>query len=162
MSDYKVSVSNNNIKVSASTVKHETKVESFEYATSLSRVGGQGTKGDSISNVEVNSESELLITVSTSGGDAVKTFNLGVVGTNTPIGALANVDVASVADGEILRYDSTSTNFVNHTLTTTSVTDIDNTGKTDGAVLIYDGASSKYKSTVNIDNENTFIRGGSY
>lgn len=133
-----------------------------EHSLSLSRTGGQGSKGDSISNVEVNENDELLITISTSGGDVVETFNLGVVGSNTNIGALADVTITSVADGQILRYDSGSTDFVNHTLTTTSVSDIDNTGKADGAMLLFDGTSSKYKSTVNIDNENTFLKGGSY
>jgi DNA integrity scanning protein DisA with diadenylate cyclase activity len=42
------------------------------------------------------------------------------------------------------------------------MTDIDNTGKTDGAVLLFDSASNKYKATTQLNNENTFMIGGSF
>lgn len=162
MSNYKVVVSNNSIKVDTSAPKHETKVDTTEYGVSLSRVGGQGSKGDSVSNVEINSNNEIIITITGSSGDVVETYNLGQVGQNTKLGELEDVDLSTVSDNDFVQYDLASDTYKPHTLTTTSVTDIDNTGKSDGAMLLFDGTSSKYKATVNIDNGNTFLKGGSY
>jgi len=42
-----------------------------------------------------------------------------------------------------------------HTFTTTAITDIDNTNRSDGSVLVYSGTTLKYVAT-------NVIRGGSY
>jgi hypothetical protein len=162
MSSYKVTVSNNNIKVDTNTVKHETKVTTPEYATSLSRVGGQGSKGDSITNVEKNASGELVVTISNSVGNVVETLNLGFLEVDTVLGNLRDVEVTSITDGQILQYDLATTTYVPHTLTTSSMTDVDNTGKTDGAVFLFDGTSNKYKATTQLNNANTSIIGGSF
>jgi hypothetical protein len=162
MSSYKVTVSNNNIKVDTNTVKHETRVTTPEYATSLSRVGGQGSKGDSITDVSLNASNEILVTVSTSNGDVVETFNLGTSGSAIAFGDLQDASLAGITDGQVVQYDAGTTTYVPHTLTTSSMTDIDNTGKTDGAVLLYDGTSNKYKATTQLNNANTFMIGGSF
>jgi hypothetical protein len=162
MSSYKVTVSNNNIKVDTSTVKHETKVTTPEYTTSLSRVGGQGSKGDSITDVSINASNEILVTVSTGSGDVVNTFNLGQVGQNTLLNDLQDVEVTSITDGQFVQYNAGSQTYVPHTLTTSSMTDVDNTGKADGAVLLFDGTSNKYKATTQLNNANTFMIGGSF
>lgn len=162
MSSYKVTVSNNNIKVDTNTVKHETKVTTPEYATSLSRVGGQGSKGDSITNVSLNASNEIIVTVSTSAGDVVEAFNLGTSASAIDLGDLQDTILAGITDGQVVQYDAGTSTYVPHTLTTSSATDVDNTGKTDGAVLLFDGTSNKYKATTQLNNENTFIIGGSF
>jgi DNA integrity scanning protein DisA with diadenylate cyclase activity len=72
------------------------------------------------------------------------------------------VYTTGITDGQVLQYDLAPTGYVPHTLTTSSMTDIDNTGKTDGAVLLFDSASNKYKATTQLNNENTFMIGGSF
>jgi len=162
MPSYKVNVSNNNITVDTSPIKHETKVTTTEYATSLSRVGGQGSKGDSISNVTLNANSEIVVTVSTSAGLVLNTYNLGTLAGTINLDELEDVSLAGIIDGQVIQYDSETSTYVPHTLTTTSMTDIDNTNKTDGAVLLYDGVSSKYKATTQLNNANTYMIGGSF
>lgn len=40
--------------------------------------------------------------------------------------------------------------------------DVDATGQTDGAVLLYDATSSKWIATTHMDNMNTIINGGNF
>jgi len=163
MSTYRVTVSNNNIKINAAPVKHETKVVTPEYATSLARTGGQGSKGDSISSVVLNESNELIVTISTSGGDVVEVFNLGTVLTeDVSLDDLLDINTTGITDGQVIQYEEETSTYVPHTLTTTSMTDIDNSNKTDGAVLLYDGVSGKYKATTQINNANTYMIGGSF
>jgi len=42
------------------------------------------------------------------------------------------------------------------------IADVDTTGQTDGAMMIFDGTSGKYKMSTQIDNENLSISGGTY
>jgi hypothetical protein len=44
----------------------------------------------------------------------------------------------------------------------TDLTDINAAGTTDGAVLLYNGTSSKWDATTLIANQNTNITGGTY
>lgn len=53
-------------------------------------------------------------------------------------------------------------NTLNHTFATSDLSDVDNTGRSDGAVLVFSDASSKYEATTTIDNTNTVISGGNY
>lgn len=162
MSTYKVTVSNNNIKVDAATTSHKTTVSKVDYGLSLSRVGGQGSKGDTISNIEFDSSNNFVVTVTGADGSVASTYNLGPLGNNTSLGNLADVNMTGVADDQVVQFDSSTSTFIPHTLTTTSLTDLDNAGKTDGAMLLYDGSSSKYKATTQLNNGNTFLIGGSY
>jgi hypothetical protein len=158
MSTYKVSVSNNNIKVDATTTKHETKVETLDYATSLSRVGGQGTKGDSITNIELRG-SEIFATITRADGTTYE-INAGDLDAQFDIDNLSDFTVANAADGDVLIYDGTDSQWKNHQLTTSKVLDIDNTGKAEGAVLVYDATAAKYQATTRIEKQETLIIGG--
>ena len=42
------------------------------------------------------------------------------------------------------------------------ITNVDTTGQTDGAMMIYDGASGQYKIQTQINNSNLIIIGGTY
>jgi hypothetical protein len=44
----------------------------------------------------------------------------------------------------------------------TDLTDINAAGTTDGAVLLYNGTSSKWDATTVVGNQNTNITGGTY
>ena len=44
----------------------------------------------------------------------------------------------------------------------TDLTDINATGTTDGAMLLYNGTTNKFDITADIGNENTNITGGTY
>jgi len=161
MSSYKVTVSNNNIKVDTNTVKHETKVTTPEYATSLSRVGGQGSKGDSVTNAILDSNTDLIITITKADGTTseINAGNLSaVIGTSD----ISDFDLTTLTSGDIFIYDDTSSKWNNHQLTTSKVLDIDNTAKAEGAVLVYDATTAKYIATNRIENAQTIIIGGTF
>ena len=160
MSDYKVSVSNNNIKISASSLKHETKVETPAYSTSLSRVGGQGSKGDSISNIELRG-SEIFATIVRADGTTYE-INAGDLDSQFTLDNLSDFTVTNPVEGDVLLYNGVDSQWKNHQLTTTKLLDVDNSGKEEGAVLVYDNASSKYQATTRIEKEETHIIGGSF
>jgi len=144
--------------------EYSLEINENQVSLSLSRVGGQGSQGplgSSIDNAYVNSSNELLLVIKDHlGGETL--FNAGDVSTNST--SLTNIQITSVQDGDMLYYNAATTNWENkaHTLTTASVSDIDSTNKADGAVLLYDGSSSKYKATTQINNSNLYLIGGSY
>jgi hypothetical protein len=42
------------------------------------------------------------------------------------------------------------------------IADVDTSGQTDGAMMIFDGATGKYKMSTQLDNENLSLSGGTY
>tara|TARA_Y100001937_G_scaffold74175_1_gene100962 strand:- start:1546 stop:1767 length:222 start_codon:yes stop_codon:yes gene_type:complete len=42
------------------------------------------------------------------------------------------------------------------------ISNVDTTGETDGAMMIFDGSTGKYKMTTLIENENLSLSGGTY
>jgi len=160
MSSYRVSVSNNNIKVDTSNVKHETKVNALDYSASLSRVGGQGSKGDSVTNADIVS-GDIIFTVTRADGTTYE-INAGSLNEEFTIDQLADFTVTTPEDGDVFLYDSTTNEWGNHKLTTSKILDIDNTGKEDGAVLVYDNTAQKYQATNRIEKQTTHIIGGSF
>jgi hypothetical protein len=150
---YKTTVTNNAVTLTLTNPAH---------TLSLSRTGGQGAKGDSVTNVVINSSNELIVTVSNAAGVVTETINAGSIFSNIDLVELADVLVTNIADGQYIAYDSATSKYKNHTLTTTKITDINNTGKTDGAMLIFNSSSSKYDATTQIDNANTAIIGGTF
>jgi hypothetical protein len=69
----------------------------------------------------------------------------------------------NATDEQILRYDEENTQWTTHTLTTTSLSDIDNTNRTDGSMLIYSTNSSKYEATNTIGATGTVtLNGGTF
>lgn len=75
---------------------------------------------------------------------------------------LVNVETFNVQAYDVLRYDETESQWLPHTLTTTSLADVDNTNVSDGSVFVYSGSSQKYVATNDVANQNLFIKGGSY
>jgi dipeptidyl aminopeptidase/acylaminoacyl peptidase len=156
MSQYSVTVSNNNINITATPVEH---------SISLSRTGGQGTQGNSISNAVVNASNELIITVVDSGNNVVNTINAGVIDTDgsaIALDTLLDVDATAPADGDALHYETTTSRWTTRKTSTDDISDIDNAGKTEGAVLLYDASTSKYKSTRFLNSNGTQIIGGTF
>jgi len=82
-----------------------------EMKISMSRIGGQGSKGDSISDISLDANNNIIITVSGASGDVVETFNLGTLNTNVNIESLNNVTVTDLVSGDYLKYDGSE--FVN-------------------------------------------------
>jgi len=150
---YTTTLSNNNITISVSNTDH---------SVSLSRTGGQGAKGDSVSNAYINADSDFIVEISNSVGDVVETINAGNIFADADLDEINDVTITNVQDGDYIAYDADSQTYVNHQLTTTKVTDIDNTNKTDGALLVYNGTSEKYTATATLDNVNTAIIGGTF
>jgi len=58
-------------------VAYDLAFTSPELALSLSRVGGQGSKGNSVSNAQVNASGDLIITIVDASGATVQTINAG-------------------------------------------------------------------------------------
>jgi hypothetical protein len=153
MSTYKTTVTGNDVKITLAKTDH---------TLSLSRTGGQGAKGDSVGTITINSSNELVVTIVNGAGQTIETINAGSVFSNSSLAQLADVTLTTLANGDVILYDSSSSTFKNYSLTTSRLTDIDNSGKSDGAVLVYDNALGKYISTNQLNNGNTFLIGGSY
>lgn len=105
MSTYKVSVSNNTIKVDAANTKHETKVTTVDYSVSLSRVGGQGSKGDSADTdfeIVSSQEGDVLIYDAT-----VSKFKNHQLTTSKVL----DIDNTGKAEGAVLVYDATAAKY---------------------------------------------------
>tara|TARA_B100000073_G_C23485447_1_gene473361 strand:+ start:455 stop:694 length:240 start_codon:yes stop_codon:yes gene_type:complete len=48
------------------------------------------------------------------------------------------------------------------TIALADLTDVNATGQGDGAMIVYDGATSTYKVSPTVDNPNTTLTGGTY
>ena len=151
--DYKVTTLNNSISLSLTNPT---------YVLSLSRTGGQGSKGDSVSNSYFDEDNNLIMEISDGAGVVISELNLGTIPITASLEGLTDVDLTNIQNNDYLAYNSTTGNYENHALTTYRVTDIDNTSVTDGAILVYNGTSNKYEATTELQNTNTIIRGGTY
>lgn len=141
-------------------------VDNQTYNLSLARTGGQGSKGNSVTAASIDANNHLIITVSDSAGTIVETIDAGSM---TPsmvevisIDAMTDVTITAVQEGDVLQYDSSTSQFVNHSLTTSRISDIDNTNLADGAMYVYNGTTNKHTATTQISNSNTTITGGSF
>ena len=162
MSSYKVSVSGDKILVNTTSTSYTTRVAPVEYSVALSRTGSQGSKGDSITNITLDSTTDELIFEITDSAGNISEINAGSIAASLDFDDLNDVDATTIADGQIVIYQSSTQTYIPHTLTTTSLTDVDNTGKADGALFIYDGISAKYKATTKVENQNTQVIGGTF
>ena len=132
-----------------------------EFNISLSRTGGQGSKGDSVVGANIDANGDFIFTVLKADG-TTEDFNAGSLDENFNIDQISDITLTNPQEGDVLIYDATGSDFKNHQLTTTKLLDVDNSGKEDGAVLVYDNTSSKYKATTRIEKETTHIIGGSF
>jgi hypothetical protein len=132
-----------------------------EFNISLSRTGGQGSKGDSVVGANIDANGDFIFTVLKSDG-TTEDFNAGSLDENFNIDQISDITLTNPQEGDVLIYDATGSDFKNHQLTTSKLLDVDNSGKEDGAVLVYDNTSSKYKATNRIEKETTHIIGGSF
>jgi len=64
------------------------------YSISLSRTGGQGSKGDSISNIYVNEANDFLVDISDSAGNLLQTVDVGNIDTLIQDGVSEALDTA--------------------------------------------------------------------
>ena len=143
---------------------YNLKFEPVELALSLSRVGGQGSKGNSVSNAQINADGDLIITIVDALGATVQTINAGAAtgATSVTINGISDVDAASPADTDTLHYDGGTSRWKTRKTTTNDIDDINNASKAEGALLVYNSTTSKYEATVQINNANTQINGGTY
>ena len=141
MTAYSVTVSNSNIGIGVTATNHVVTIENNDYAIALARTGGQGSKGDSITDISLNESDDIIITVSNSAGDVVGAYNLGPLGGVASLDSLSDTNLAGITDGQGILYDSATSKYIPHTFAITSLADVDNTAVTDGAVLIYDGVN---------------------
>jgi len=135
-------------------------VEQPEFIMSLSRTGGQGSKGDSVTSV-TTVNGELVFTITRADGTTYES-NAGAIGGAFSFNNLGDVSITTPSEGDVVIYDEVADEWKNHQLTTSKVLDIDNTNKEDGAVLVYDNTAQKYQATNRIEKETTYIIGGSF
>jgi len=151
---YTTTVSNNNVTISLSNTEH---------SISLARTGGQGSKGDSVTAATINSSGELILTISNAAGQVVETINAGSFFSELQLAEISDVEIVEpLEDGDYIAYNESENRYENHKLTTAKVLDIDNTNKTDGALLVYSDTTEKYTATTQLDNANTTIVGGTF
>ena len=146
------------------TLDYDVNVESPKIALSLSRTGGQGAKGDTITSVFINAQNELVVVTTDSAG-VESQFNAGAIESLSSINTLEDVTITNLENDQVLVYNSTTQVWENkpHTFATTSdLGDVDNTNRTDGSLLVFSSNSSKYEATSTLQNQNTIILGGSF
>jgi len=158
---YRTELTKNEIKISFENPQFKTGVEPIEYNVSLSRTGTQGTKGDSISNVYVDTNKNLVVEVSNSAGTVIETYS-EALSELLRIIDLKDVSYETREDGDILIYDEEISAFTTHRFTTSNLRDVDDSARADGSILIFNGTAQKYKASLNIDNENFSIIGGTF
>jgi hypothetical protein len=158
---YKLTTKGNNLEVTLTKNELITTVEKPEYTISLARTGGQGSKGDSITNVYLNEEKYIVVEVTSSSGVTTELF-AGPLTETLSLDELTDVVVVEPKEGDFLSYDQTTETFKNHKLTTSRLADVDNTNKVEGALLVYSSSSEKYKATNQLNNSNTLILGGTF
>lgn len=158
---YKLSTKGNKLEVSLATNKLVTEVNKLEYAVSLSRTGGQGTKGDTISNVYVDANQHLIVQTTNSLG-VVTSFDAGDVEADINLDHLEDVIFTNIQEADIIAYDATTQVFRNYQLTTSRMLDIDNNDRTDGSLLVFKENDNKYVATSLLNNPNTIITGGTF
>jgi len=117
---YKVTAKNDKISINVTTTDNNVNIVSPNHSVSLSRTGGQGAKGDSITDVYVT-EGILYVEVSNSAGDVVDTINAGdfseIIRANIVVGNLSDVTISGLSTDQILRYNSVSGDWENYSLT---------------------------------------------
>ena len=131
-----------------------------EYSVTLSRTGGQGSKGDSVTGALIDNDGNLIITVTAANGTTTE-INAGNLESNLQLNDLQGFTITNPEVGDTFLYGDTNT-FENHKLTTSKLLDIDNTGKEDGATFVYDATAGKYQATNRIEKQTTHIIGGSF
>jgi len=141
-------------------------VDSQDYNLTLARTGGQGSKGNSITNAVIDASGDLQITISDASGAVMETINAGSVvlalDDAISIHSMNDVTLTAISDGDIIQYDGTTSQFVNHTLTTSKISDVDNTNLADGSMYVYNGTTNKHTATNELNNSNTTITGGTF
>lgn len=165
MSQYNVTVANNNITITTATIDQTVSVVPTSHSISLSRTGGQGSQGNSITGAVVNASNELIITISDGAGNVVNTINAGEIdlsGNTISLNDLQDVDSGTVDDGDTLVYSTSTSRWSTRKVSTDDISDINNAAKAEGAVLMYDSATSKYISTQLLNSSGTQIIGGTF
>ena len=157
MANYSTTIKNSVYEVSLDSNEYKVSVDTNDYKVSLSRVGAQGSQGNSVTNAYINSDSELVLTISNADGTSSEDI---IAGDISQLDSRLNLSGITVGQGVI--YDDVSDSLVPHSFTTASLSDVNNDNKADGAVLVYNSTSSKYESTTTLNNENTTIIGGSF
>ena len=114
MSTYKTTVAGNEISLTLTRNDH---------TVSLSRTGGQGSKGDSLQNIQfVNNH--LICTIVRSDGTTYE-IDAGTFEDNLTLDNLDGVIVSAPQEGDVLLFDATDNEWKNHQLTTSKILDID-------------------------------------
>jgi len=101
--------------VTATTTSHATSVSPVQYEVSLSRTGGQGSKGDSVQSMNVAADGTITATIVDSAG-ATTTSNVGSIfgssgGFN--LASLSDTAITSISSGEVLKWNGSA--FINNT-----------------------------------------------
>ena len=122
-------------QLTLSPVEYNIQTSKSEISLSLSRTGGQGSKGDSVSNAYV-SNNILYIEISDGAGNLIQTINAGdlsdLINENIPLTDLSDVNIVSPASGDVISYNGISGNWEVETLGDTYYTKVEVDGITSG------------------------------
>jgi hypothetical protein len=142
--------------------EYSISVDQHEYKISLSRVGPQGTRGASISRAYFDSRNHLMLEMRDANGTLVETLDAGDIDTNFNLSDITGFNIDNSVENDVLLYNADAEEYQPHSFTTSNLSDVDNTNRADGAMLLYSGTSEKYEATTTIDNANTTITGGNF
>jgi hypothetical protein len=158
---YKLSTKGNKLELSLTKNELVTEVDKLEYTVSLARTGGQGSKGDTISNVYVDANQHLIVQTVNSAG-VTTTIDAGDVEAEINLDHLEDVIFNNLQNADYIAYDLPTQTFRNYQLTTSRMVDVNNDDRTDGSLLVFKETDNKYVATNVLNNPNTIITGGNF
>lgn len=150
----------NHIEQGIKTVTDFINTLNIESGKVLCQVAFTNTLKSKLDGIEDNANNYVLPTASSSTKGGVKVDGTTIVidqngvisaaASATELSELTDVDLESLANGQILVYDSTSQKWVNTNLTVTttldSLTDVDIDNLVDGQGLIWDSTAQKWEN----------------
>jgi diaminopimelate epimerase len=146
--DYSVSVKNDTIVVEAKNTNYIVDVGKTEYDVSLSRTGGQGSKGNDVTSAYVDTDNHLIIVISDALGNLVEEIDVGNITGNIilSIDELSDVAINFLGEGYLLVYNATANRWESKEVKVENLADVEVTAYEENDVLLYNSVDSKFNN----------------
>jgi hypothetical protein len=118
------------------------------YEVSLSRTGGQGSKGDSVSSVYVGVNNHLFIVISDGAGNVIEEYDAGDINANIQVAIddLSDVSINFLGEDYFLGYNSTANRWESKTISVGDLSDVTISSIADNDLLAWDAGALKFNN----------------
>lgn len=146
--EYSVSVNQNNIVIESKTTNTVVDVTAPAHEISLSRTGGQGAKGDGVTDAYITQDNHLVLVISNSAGDVIEEVDVGDLSASLffDLNDLTDVTINLTGAGYVLAYNNTTNKWTSRKLATTDLSDVAITAIGENHILAYDNVAKKFKN----------------